>query len=69
MLVVAPSTRELAAPHDRARPVWTYVLNGVQNVEIRAVWLNRDGQNRPVSIEPDWEITSMAELDNTPAGL
>lgn len=38
---------------------------GAQSAGIRAVWLNRDGQRRPASVEPDWEITSLAELDNT----
>jgi FMN phosphatase YigB (HAD superfamily) len=42
---------------------------GAQNVGVRAVWLNRNGQYRPASIEPDWEITSMAELDDTLASI
>ena len=42
---------------------------GAQNAGIRAVWLNREGRRRPVDIEPDWEMTSLAELDSTLANI
>jgi FMN hydrolase / 5-amino-6-(5-phospho-D-ribitylamino)uracil phosphatase len=42
---------------------------GAQNAGIRAVWLNRDGRRKSASIEPDWKMTSLAELDNTLANI
>lgn len=42
---------------------------GAQNTGVRAVWLNRDGRHRPDGIEPDWEINSLADLENTLAKI
>ncbi len=40
-------------------------IMGAQNAGIRAVWLNRERRRRPDSIEPEWEITSLDELEHT----
>jgi putative hydrolase of the HAD superfamily len=42
---------------------------GARSTGIRAVWLNRDGRQRPADVEPDWEMTSLAELDGALANL
>jgi putative hydrolase of the HAD superfamily len=38
-------------------------IQGAQNIGMQTVWLNRSGKPRDDSIIPDWQISSLDELD------
>lgn len=38
-------------------------VQGAQNTGLRTVWINRSGKSRDDRIVPDWEISSLDELD------
>jgi putative hydrolase of the HAD superfamily len=39
-------------------------VQGARSIGMQAVWINRPGKSRDDSIIPDWEITSLDELDS-----
>lgn len=39
-------------------------VQGAQGIGMRTVWVNRSGKSRDDSIVPDWEISSLDELDS-----